>query len=521
MSSRTSSGATATRRGLLAGGAAVAGVAAAASPATASGRYRPRTYATRTLLSGRDRHLVSRFSYGLTPQLAAEVRKKGGARAWFAWQLTPGKINDKAGDRTRAWWPELAQGPLTLWQNHEGGIRGGWLVMEDYQRWVMLRRTTSRRQVLETMTQFWENHLNVPTNGEQWFLYRKAYGDVVRRHALGRFDELLHATITHPAMLIYLDNATSSADHPNENLGRELLELHTVGRGNFSEADVKDSARILTGWYVDMWKSWKASYRPDLHATGRVQVKGFSDANSSPDGQRVTADYLRFLAHHPDTAQRLAHKLAVKFVGDDPSPALVRRLAKVYLRSDTAIRPVLEALVESPEFRRSVGDKLRDPAEDVVATYRALRVRVGRPRSSGSAANAMLWQAATIGAMPFSWPRPDGTPLDNATWSSTSRLLASLRTHYTMAGGWWPTEDVDYRAAKAWVPKSGMRFDQLVDHLSRELLHQPSTSVLLKACCEATNLRPGEKITHDHPLVRWSMARLLTTLLDSPEFFSR
>jgi hypothetical protein len=483
--------------------------------------YRPRTWAERPLLDKQERHLVSRFSYGVTPELAREVRRKGGAPEWFAWQLRPSEVPDRTHARTAAWWPMLAHGPMTLWKNHSDGIRGGWLVMEDYQRWVMVRRMHSRRQVQETMAQFWETHLNVPTNGEQWFLYRRDYGETVRRHALGRFDELLEAAITHPAMLIYLDNASSTATRPNENLGRELLELHTVGRGSFDEDDVKDSARILTGWHVDVWRTWEASYRPDLHATGRVQVKGFSDPNKAADGRAVTRRYLRYLAHHPDTARRIATRLAVKFVADDPPARLVSRLAKVYLAHDTEIRPVLEALVDSREFRRSIGDKIRDPAEDVVATYRALRVRVGRPTSSDSAANAMLWQAESVGAMPFSWPRPDGTPLDNAAWSSTSRLLASLRTHYTMAGGWWPTKDARYRPAKAWVPRSGMRFDELVDHLSREVLHQPSTSVLLKACCEATDLRPAERITHDHPLVRWSMARLLTTVLDSPEFFVR
>lgn len=510
------------RRAVLRGGALAAGsTVALAGAAEAAPRYRTRTWAERPLLDTQDRHLASRFSYGITRELARDVRRKGGAREWFAWQLQPSRVPDRTHQRTASWWPLLNHGPLALWQNHSTGIRGGWLVMEDYQRWVMARRMHSRRQVQEVMAQFWENHLNVPTNGEQWFLYRRDYGETIRRKALGRFDDLLQAAITHPAMLLYLDNASSTATRPNENLGRELLELHTVGRGNFDEDDVKASARILTGWYVDSWRTWEASYRSDLHATGRVRVKGFSDPNASSDGRAVTRAYLRYLAHHPDTAERIARKLAVKFVSDDPPARLVSRLAKVYLTHDTEIRPVLEALVDSREFRRSLGDKLRDPSEDVVATYRALRVRVSPPTASDSAANHMLWQAQTIGAMPFSWPRPDGTPLDNATWSSTSRLLASFRMHYSMAGGWWPTKDIRYRPPASWVPKSGMRLDELVDHLSRELLHQPSTPALLKACCEATNLRPSEEITHDHALVRWSMARLLTTFLDSPDFFAR
>lgn len=488
---------------------------------SAGATYRPRAWARTKVLPPRQRLLVGRFSYGLTPALAKQVRRRGGARAWFEWQLRPGRIKDPKYAATKRWWPDLSRNPASLWKRHSDGVRGGWQVMDDYQRWVIARRTTSRRQVLETMTQFWENHLYVPTNGEQWFVHRTSYGETIRKHALGRYDNLLVAAITHPAMLIHLDNISSSAEHPNENLGRELLELHTVGRGHHTEADVKTSARILTGWSVDAWKTWKPVYRQDLHATGRVRILGFNHANASKDGRQVTRLYLRHLARHPRTAQRIAHRLAVKFVSDDPPPALVNKLARVYLRNNTAIKPVLRALVKSKQFRASAGRKVRDPIEDVVATYRVLRVRVNAPISSQSGANAVLWQTSEVGATPFGWPRPDGTPIDNAAWSSTSRLLNSLKVHYTLAGGWWPTQRTAYRRPKAWVPKSGMRFDRLVDHLCRSLLHQPSNPRLLRACCEAVGLTPSARITHDHGLVKWEMARLLTTLLDSPEFFRK
>lgn len=483
--------------------------------------YKPRTYAAVKVLPPAQRHLVSRFSYGVTPALATQVRKRRGAAKWFTWQLKGAAIKDPTHATTKAWWPDLARSPESLWKRSSDGVRGGWEVMADYQRWVITRRRQSKQQVLETMTQFWENHLYVPTNGEQWFVHRVSYGETIRKHALGRFDNLLYSAITHPAMLLYLDNATSTAAKPNENLGRELLELHTVGRGRFTEADVKDSARILTGWYVDMWKTWKPSYRPDMHATGRVKVKGFSHANSKADGREVTRLYLRYLARHPDTARRIATKLVTKFVGDAPAPALVDKLAKVYLKNNTAIAPVLQTLIASKQFKAAAGKKVRDPIEDVVATYRALGVKVARPTTSNSAANAVLWQAQSVGATPFGWPRPDGTPIDNASWSSTSRVIASLSMHYSMSGGWWPKERATFRTARAWVPKSGMRFDELVDHLSRSLLHRPSTARLLQACCEATGLRPSDRITHDHGLVKWEMPRLLTCVLDSPDFFRR
>lgn len=501
--------------------AAAAVPAPAVASAVAAAAYTPRAWTRTAILNTRQHHLVGRFSYGVTPSLAKQVKKKGGATKWFEWQLKPSKIDDPAYRATKAWWPDLARSPENLWKRHSDGVRGGWLVMDDYQRWVIARRIRSKRQVLEVMTQFWENHLFVPTNGEQWFVHRVSYGETIRKHALGRFDQLLEAAITHPSMLIYLDNVSSTAKRPNENLARELLELHTVGHGKFTEADVKDAARVLTGWTADQWRTWTARYDQSKHATGPVKVKSFSHTNASADGRAVTRAMLKHLAHHPDTARRIARRLAVKFVGDNPSAALVDKLARVYLKNDTAIKPVLRTLVRTDAFRASVGDKVRDPVEEMVAVYRVLGAKVARPTSDQSAANAVIWQTDDIGATPFGWPRPDGTPIDNAAWSSTSRVLASLQAHWSMSGGWWPSKQVTYRTPKAWVPRSGMRFDELVDHLSRSLLHRKSTSSLLKACCEVTGVSPATKITHTHPLVRWQMPLMIATVLDSPAFFSR
>ena len=477
------------------------------------GDYRPAD-----VLSGRGRHLVSRFSYGLTPALAAEVRKVGGAEAWFERQLTEsGKVADGAADRLRGWWPDLDRRPADLWQRQVAEVRGGWEVMADYGRWLLNRRIHTRRPVLEKMTEFWEAMLHVPVSGDAQFTWRVDYGDTIRRHALGRFDELLPAAITHPAMLIFLSAATSTRTAPNENLGRELLELHTVGVGNYTEDDVKASARILTGWHVDLWESWKPSYEPDDHWTGRVKVAGFSDPNKDADGRAVTMDYLRHLARHPDTAHRVCERLATKFVRQDPPAALVRRLAKVYLANDTAIVPVLRALVASKEFGAASGRKLRDPSEDVVATYRALGVALSRPRSTESAANAMIWQAESLGLSPHAWPRPDGSPVDDDVWASPARALASLELHWGLSGGWWPSEDVTYRKPESWVPRKGLKFHDLVDSVSRELLHRPASKHLLETASRATGCRAKEKITRDHELVEWGFPRLLAAVLDSPD----
>jgi uncharacterized protein (DUF1800 family) len=281
---------------------------------------------------------------------------------------------------------------------------------------------------------------------------------------------------------------------------------------------VKSSARILTGWHVDLWQSWAASYVKEDHWTGRVKVRGFSHANRKGDGREVTRDYLRYLAHHPDTAHHVAERLATKFVRDDPPASLVKRLAKVYLKNDTEIVPVLRALVASKEFRSSAGRKLRDPSDDVVATYRALGVAVGRPTSADSGANAMLWQASGLGLSPHAWPRPDGTPVTDDVWASPARALGSMSMHWSMAGGWWPTADLRYPQPSRWVPaKKHVKFADLVDEVSRDLLHRPATRSLVETARLATGCRAKEKIDREHGLYQWGFPRLIAAVLDSPD----
>ncbi len=471
------------------------------------------------LLTPSQRHLVTRFGYGVDATLARDVRRAGGAQAWFEKQITrPGSFPDGAADEVRRWWPDLDRKPSDLWQRNIQEVRGGWEVMNDYGRWLLVRRIRTRRPVLEKMTEFWEAMLHVPVSGDAHFTWRADYGATIRRHALGRFDQLLAETTTHPAMLIFLSAATSTKRAPNENLGRELLELHTLGAGNYSEDDVKASARILTGWHVDLWESWAASYVKEDHSTGTVAVKGFKDKNRKGDGRELTKDYLRYLAHHPQTAHHICERLATKFVRDDPPHALVNRLAKVYLKNDTDIVPVLRALVASKEFRKAAGAKLRDPSEDVVATYRALGVEVERPSRDDSGAIAMLWQASGLGLSPHAWPRPDGSPVRDDIWASPSRALGSMSMHWGMAGGWWPTADLRYRTPSAWVPaKKAIRFKDLVDAVSRDLLHKPASKNLLETACLATGCRAKEKIDREHGLYQWGFAQLLAAVLDSPD----
>jgi hypothetical protein len=180
--------------------------------------------------------------------------------------------------------------------------------------------------------------------------------------------------------------------------------------------------------------------------------------------------------------------------------------------------------VAHEEFRAAAGLKVRNPADDVVATWRALDVRASAPTGDDSGANALLWQTVALGQAPFDWARPDGQPEDGAAWSSVSRLLASFEMHYGACGGWWPTDQTAYHPVASWVPLQAgqsMRFDALVEHLSRTLLSRPSTPRLVEACTLATGCSAATSITLNHALVKWGMPVLLTTVLDGPEHMTR
>ena len=243
-----------------------------------------------------------------------------------------------------------------------GSGKKAWQYGNDLGNWSILHRIYSERTVLETMVEFWTSVLHIPTAHEKAWAFQFDYDATIRRLALGRFEDLLIACSLHPAMRLYLDNWKSVKNKPNENQGRELLELHTVGRkAGYTEAMVKSSAVLLSGYTVDWGKTYDAKYDPAAHTTGPVQVLDFTHANASSDGQAATEAYLKYLANHPATAKNLMTKLATFFVSDTPSAGLVDSLAAVYLSSGTSIPAVLAALAQSPEFLTSEGLKVRTP----------------------------------------------------------------------------------------------------------------------------------------------------------------
>lgn len=466
-------------------------------------------------------HLMNRLGCGYSRRSWAQMKRAGGASRWLERQLRPSGVAESATAKAlEEWFPGRHETATRRWEKHTGKVHEAWEYARDLGCYSMLRRIYSDRPVLETMTDFWSNHFHITGTADLAWVHRDDYDKTIRRHALGRFDALLEAVTLHPAMLLYLDNWRSVRDNPNENHGRELLELHTVGRtSGYTEDMVKDSARILSGWTVDVRGSWERYYDAGLHTRGAVDVLGFRRANTAGDGSAMTKEYLRHLAHHPATARTVARKLALRFVSDTPSPGLVDHLARVYLRSGTDIAAVLRALVAHKEFQGAAGKKVRTPADDLVQTARVLGVQAKRPRSAKSFAIAIAW--VTGAETLFSWPRPDGAPERNDAWASASRMLGSFRMHWNLAGGWWPREDVAYRRPASWLPQRRIRFDQYVDHLCRMMHGRGSSRRMLEAAVEATRCRPADVVTASHPLGGWLFIRLVAVLLDSPEHMSR
>ena len=248
----------------------------------------------------------------------------------------------------------------------------------------ILRDLYSPDQLKEQMTWFWFNHFNVH---EYKANLRVMVGDyeetALRPHALGRFRDLLEATLRHPAMLRYLDNADNAAGHINENYAREIMELHTMGVGaGYTQKDVQELARILTGVGIDA-NLVDPKLRPD-HAADFIRNGLFEfNPNRHDYGDKVflghtikgrgfgeVEEALDLIARSPATATHVSRELAVYFVADDPPPALVQRMAATFQHTDGDIAAVLETMFRSPEFKASLGRKFKDPAHYAISAVR-------------------------------------------------------------------------------------------------------------------------------------------------------
>jgi uncharacterized protein (DUF1800 family) len=344
--------------------------------------------------------------------------------------------------------PELRRKGIELRQPQE-------VVMSDLRESKVLRAVYSNRQLEEVLVDFWYNHFNVFEGKMQVRPLLVSYErDAIRPHVLGRFKDLLLAVAHHPAMLYYLDNWESIAPGVfdvgpfapqvqaisrqlaqrakgiNENYGRELMELHTLGvDGGYTQADVIAVARCFTGWTIAKpADDPKFVFAPFIHDFDAKVVlgRGIPAGGGESDGLQV----IEILAHHPSTAHFISKELAQRFVADDPPKSLVDRMAAVFLGTGGDLRAVLAAMFNSSEFYSGAAyqSKVKSPFEMVVSAVRAT--------GSDAADGFLLAQRiADLGEPLYGKLEPTGYPNTGEAWLNTAGLFARMNFAAAIAGG--------------------------------------------------------------------------------------
>ena len=363
-----------------------------------------------------------------------------------------------------------------------GQLVGGELVASR-----LLRDVYSNRQLEAVMTDFWLNHFNVYMKKgpyAPWYLvdYER---NAIRPHALGKFEDLLVATAQSPAMLFYLDNQQSIGPNSeaglraqmqqvngqppkpkgdgglNENYARELMELHTLGvDGGYTQQDVTQVAEVFTGWGVDQPNQPAQVaknggnvgfvFNPRRHEPGPKLVLG---QNIQPGGINEGLQVLHMLAASPATAHHVSQQLAVRFVSDKPSPALVDSMAATWIKTGGDIREVMKTMLDSPDFwsKDNYRAKIKTPEEFVLSAARATGGEVVRPVQEMDALNQL--------GMPFfGCQTPNGYSWTSSAWVNTGDLLDRINIALSLANN-----------------KLGVATD--LDGLIAETIHQPTNAV--------------------------------------------
>jgi uncharacterized protein (DUF1800 family) len=328
------------------------------------------------------------------------------------------------------------------------------------------RAIYSERQLQQVMDDFWFNHLNVfAGKGEDRYYLTSYERDVIQPHTLGKFKDLLTASAKSPAMLFYLDNFLSTDPKAaqrlaaeramrqqarygrfgrppqppgqqkkpnerglNENYGRELMELHTLGvDGGYTQKDVTEVARCFTGWTIEKPREHpEFKFDERLHDPDPKYVLGKKiHAGGMKDGEEV----IDLLVHDPSTARFISTKLARRFVSDNPPPALVDRMAKSFAESDGDIKTVMHTMIYSPEFwsRETYRAKIKTPFELVVSAARALGTDVDMPQP-------LVGWVGRIGEPIYQCQPPTGYADKADTWVNTGALLNRLNFSLALAG---------------------------------------------------------------------------------------
>jgi uncharacterized protein (DUF1800 family) len=390
-------------------------------------------------------HGINRLSFGLTPSDYSRISDQGLDR-YIETQLNPSTLplptalenqlsrfttlTPSAGERLTRY-----RTPVTPEQraaNQQELNTLGRSIVQEATRARLLRAIVSPRQLEEVLTDFWFNHFNIFSGKGQTRLWVGSYErEAIRPHVFGKFRDMLGATAQHPAMLFYLDNWQSSKQGLNENYARELMELHTLGvDGGYTQSDVQDLAKILTGWTLASYANPTPSgffFNPNRHDSSITQFLG---QTLTQKGVAQGEAALDILAQHPATAKFISFKLAQYFVADRPPQTLIKRLQKRFLDTDGDLREVLRSLFSSAEFRdpKVYRRKYKTPYQYAIAAVRAADVSV---ENFAPLENLLLQLSMSV----YGCPTPDGYKQVESAWLNPDSMVRRLNFAVNLGNG--------------------------------------------------------------------------------------
>ncbi len=441
--------------------------------------------------------LLRRVTFGPTPAERTAVQEIGLA-GWLEEQLAYTEIDDQAMEIRLRPYDLIAQDAdyLLMWDAEE--------VQRPFQQATFLRRVYSRRQLFEMMVHFWTDHFNIAiTKGDVWALKPVDDRLVIRPHALGNFGDLLHASASSPAMLIYLDNQANIKAWPNENYAREVMELHTLGvDGGYSQQDVMELARQFTGWSVKEYGWWgEFTFNEAAHDPAAKQWLGQTVA---PAGMAEAETALHTLAAHPQTGHFLATKLVRRFICDHPerdAAELVDKTAVAFTQTGGDIRAMLRVVLLDglATWPGPLPPKFKRPVDFITSAMRQLPVET----DGGPPLQAEL---AALAQADYEWPTPDGPPDVADAW--LRNLLPRWRfatrlAHHEYKGTRWH-----------WSPTLLDNLDDpgmLLDRVSLLLTGSPLPVADRQAVLAALSPAQTADLTQATPI-------LLAAILASPAF---
>ena len=380
-------------------------------------------------------HLLRRTSFGPTPEALARVRQIGAA-AYLEEQFAASDGQTEL--MVQALYPLTnSSGTLTYLSTGAGFAIDNHI--RDLQGAMLYRAAFSSAQLKEVMVDFWNDHFNTFVRRNPIPLKLDFDRDVIRANALGNFRTLFKATVRSGEMLHYLDNWLNRKDAINENYARELLELHSLGKGNYAEADMKALARILSGLgYVSnpvdgLLGAMTVNYGQVLftaaqHDDGEKRFLG--QVFPAGGGEAEIDRALTLILDHPATARFIATKLCRRFVADEPAAPVVDAVAATFTASGGDIKAMLRTLFGSAEFAASAGAKRKRPQELMVGALRACGVtpnerliNINLFGAPGNPVGLLTDSLQRAGHIPYGWVPPNGYPDAQRYWANTNTSL--------------------------------------------------------------------------------------------------